>query len=230
MAKQILMAWSGGKDSTMALDLLVENSDWEVAGLLTTLTLPYDRVSMHGVRRSLLFEQARCLELPLEIVWLEAGDSNDAYEARMDEKLREMVERGVWHVAFGDIFLEEIRLYREKNLARLGMKGLFPLWGMDTRQAIRNFVNKGFKAIITCVDTKALDGSFLGRTVDESLLSELPPGIDPCGENGEFHSFVYDGPLFKRPVGFCLGEVVEREGGRFMFQDLLPQGWPNPHH
>lgn len=223
MGKPVLLTWSGGKDSAMALDFLMGSSDWEVAGLLTTVTLPYDRVSMHGVRRELLLEQALSLELPLEIVWLEPQDSDEIYETKMAEKLRRVLARGVRHVAFGDIFLEELRLYRERNLTKLGMEGLFPLWGTDTRQAIKNFVMRGFQALITCVDTRALDGSFLGREVDEALLEKLPSGVDPCGENGEFHSFVYGGPLFKRPISFQLGEVVEREGGRFLFQDLVPK-------
>lgn len=223
MGKPVLLAWSGGKDSGMALDLLLGSSNWEVVGLLTSVTSQYDRVSMHGVRRELLLEQACSLGLPLDIVWLEPGESNETYEEKMAFKLQEYLARGIRHVAFGDIFLEELRRYRERNLAKLGMEGVFPLWGTDTGQAIRSFVMRGFEALITCVDTWALDGSFLGRKLDEALLEELPSGVDPCGENGEFHSFVYGGPLFRSPVRFDLGEVVEREEGRFLFQDLLPR-------
>ncbi len=223
MGKPVLLAWSGGKDSLMALELLMGNSSWEVVGLLTSVTSTYDRVSMHGVRRELLVEQACSLGLPLDIVWLEPGESNETYEEKMALKLREYLARGIKHTAFGDIFLEELRGYRERNLAKLGIEGLFPLWGTDTRLAMRSFVMRGFQALITCVDTWALDGSFLGRKLDETFLEELPSGVDPCGENGEFHSFVYGGPLFKTTIRFHLGEVVEREKGRFLFQDLLPQ-------
>lgn len=222
MARKVLVAWSGGKDSVMALDLLLKSPDWEVVGLLTTVTSPYDRISMHGVRRKLLLEQALSLQLPLEIVWLEPRESDESYEIKMANKLKKFMGLGIRHVAFGDIFLEELRLYRERSLSKLGMGGLFPLWGASSSEVIRNFSRRGFQALITCVDTSALDGSFLGRKLDESLLEELPPQVDPCGENGEFHSFVYGGPLFNKPVSFRLGKVVAREGGRFLFQDLLP--------
>ncbi|MEJ5377110.1 MAG: ATP-binding protein [bacterium] len=222
MARQIVLTWSGGKDSVMALDFLMGTKDWDVVGLLTTVTLPYNRVSMHGVRRQLLLEQANSLGLPLEIIWLGAEDPNETYERKMAEKLREFWAKGVRHVAFGDIFLESLRTYREENLARVGMEGFFPLWGKDTSQAVRELSSRGFKAIITCVDTQFLDGSFLGKEVNEDLLALLPQGVDPCGENGEFHSFVYGGPLFTKQIGFQKGTVVEREGGRFLFLDLIP--------
>lgn len=222
--RSVLLTWSGGKDSCMALDALLSNPAWEVRGLLSTVSSPYDRVSMHGVRRELLVEQAASLGLPLDLVWLEAGASNEEYEKQMAQKLSLYLAHGTLHVAFGDIFLEELRRYREANLARLGMEGVFPLWGTDTRELLRAFMGRGFRAVITCVDTLALDGSFVGRELDQSLVKDFPPTVDPCGENGEFHSFVYDGPLFVRRVGFQLGDVVEREGGRFVFQDLVPIG------
>jgi uncharacterized protein (TIGR00290 family) len=224
MVKRVLVTWSGGKDSTMALDLLMASPEWEVVGLLTTVSSEYDRVSMHGVRRELLLEQASCLGLPLDIVWLEPRESNETYQAKMAGKLLDYRARGVSNVAFGDIFLEELRHYREENLAKLGMEATFPLWGRDTRQEAVEFIEKGFQAIITCVDTRLLGRSFVGRALDEALLRELPDGVDPCGENGEFHTFVYNGPLFRNPIRLRLGEVVEREEGRFLYQELIPAG------
>ncbi len=224
MGRKVLLTWSGGKDSVMALDLLLGSQQWEVVGLLTSVSIPYDRISMHGVRRELLVEQALSLGIPLEILWLEQAESDQHYEAKLAHKLREFSRVGVRHVAFGDIFLEELRLYRERNLARLGMEAVFPLWGTGTREAVRNFLKRGFRAVLTCVDTAFLDSSFLGQEVDEALMGRLPSGVDPCGENGEFHTFVYAGPLFEHPLRFKLGEVVEREGGRFLFQELIPEG------
>lgn len=218
----VLVTWSGGKDSCMALDALMADPLWDVKGLLTTLTSPFDRVSMHGVRRELLLEQAASLGLPLEGVWLEAGEANEEYERKMERKLWEHLARGTRHVAFGDIYLEDLRRYREASLAKVGMLGVFPLWGRDTKELVRAFTDRGYKAVITCVDTWALDRSFVGNELGNGLLERLPAGVDPCGENGEFHTFVYDGPLFSRCVRFRPGEIVVREAGRFAYQDLLP--------
>jgi len=220
MKDRVLMGWSGGKDSAMALWEIQKAGAYEVVALLTTVTEGYDRVSMHGVRRTLLVEQARAIGLPLREVCIPPNASNAEYEARMEDALRSYHAEGVRGVVFGDIFLQDIRRYREQNLARIGMSALFPLWQRDTREMVRAFWAAGFRAVIVCVDLKVLDASFLGRILDERLLNDLPPSVDPCGENGEFHSFVFDGPIFREPVSFVRGEVVVR--GEFGFCDLLP--------
>ena len=221
MSEKVLFTWSGGKDSAMALYELQREKRYEVAALLTTVTEDYDRISMHGVRRVLLQQQATSLGYPLEIVYLSKNSSNEEYEARLKEKLSQYKARGISFVVFGDIFLEDLRKYRENNLAQVGMKGVFPIWKRDTRELAHTFINLGFKAIITCVDSNALDKRFVGRAYDEQFLSELPASIDPCGENGEFHSFVYDGPIFRERIPFRKGRVVLRDN-RFYFCDLVP--------
>lgn len=220
MAEPVLFCWSGGKDSCLALHELRRDPLREVAALLTTVTEVYDRVSMHGVRRELLERQAAALGLPLEIVTIPPQCVNADYEARMEAALLKWKERGVKRVAFGDIFLEDLRAYREANLARVGMEALFPIWKRPTRRLAEEFISLEFRAVTVCVDPRALDDSFVGREIDEEFLADLPTGVDPCGENGEFHSFVYDGPGFARRVDFTLGEKVLRDG--FYFRDLLP--------
>jgi len=220
MGEKVLVSWSGGKDSAQALWEVQKAGTYEIAALLTTVTEAYDRVSMHGVRRTLLAEQARALGLPLEEVFISPNANNQEYEARMEEVLCRHHENGVRAVVFGDIFLEDIRQYREQHLARIGMCGLFPLWKRNTRELMRTFLALGFRAVVVCVDLKVLDASFAGRVIDERFLNDLPSSVDPCGENGEFHSFVFDGPIFQKPVPFVKGEVVIRE--RFCFCDLLP--------
>jgi uncharacterized protein (TIGR00290 family) len=215
----ILFCWSGGKDSAMALLMLLQQ-DVRVAALLTTVTEGYERISMHGVRRELLERQAESIGLPLHEVRIPPQCVNPVYEARMEEALRLYYGRGVRRVAFGDIFLEDLRSYRENNLARLGMTALFPLWKRNTRELIGFFHARRFRAIATCVDTTVLDPSFAGRQLDDSFFGDLPPGADPCGENGEFHTFVYDGPIFHFPIPVRTGELVSRDG--FVFCDLLP--------
>jgi uncharacterized protein (TIGR00290 family) len=219
--ENVLVSWSGGKDSALALHEIIQSHQYAISALLTTLTEDYDRVSMHGVRRVLLERQAAALGFPLEKVFISKGASNEDYEARMGQVLARHKEAGVTTVAFGDIFLEDLRRYREEKLATLGLKAVFPIWGRDTRQLARSLSASGFKAITTCVDTGALGEQFVGRAIDERFLGELPPGTDPCGENGEYHSFVYDGPIFKAPVSFTTGEIVLREN-RFWFCDLIP--------
>jgi uncharacterized protein (TIGR00290 family) len=204
----------------MALHQLRRDPLREVVALLTTVTEGYDRISMHGVRRILLERQAAALGLPLEIVTIPPQCVNTEYESRMEAMLLTWKNRGVTEVAFGDIFLQDLREYREKNLARVEMKALFPVWLWPTRELIREFIALGFRAVTVCVDPKILDASFVGREIDEQFLAALPPEADPCGENGEFHSFVYDGPGFSAPVQFKLGEKVLRDG--FHFCDLLP--------
>jgi uncharacterized protein (TIGR00290 family) len=216
----ILFCWSGGKDSAMALHTLLQQDEFRVAALLTTVTEGYERVSMHGVRRELLERQAQSVGLPLHEVRIPPQCVNPIYEARMEEALRIHLENGVRKVAFGDIFLEDLRAYREKNLARIGMTAIFPIWKRDTRGLIRAFHADRFRAVTVCVDSKALDPSFAGRELDESFFRDLPPHADPCGENGEFHTFVFDGPIFQSPIPVRTGEIVNRDG--FVFCDLLP--------
>lgn len=223
MARPIVLAWSGGKDSCLTLSLLLSDSRWEVAGLLTTVTTPYQRVTMHGVRSELLLAQGKSLGLSVDIVWIENGCSDEQYRAVMAEKLLSYKTMGINHVAFGDIFLEDVRHYRESSMAELGMEALFPLWGREGKKVLAEFLTLGFKAIVTCIDTRFIDRSFLGKTLDDGIHRDMGQDVDPCGERGEFHTFVYDGPLFSFPVEFELGEVVERDGGRFLFQDLIPK-------
>jgi uncharacterized protein (TIGR00290 family) len=219
--EDVLFCWSGGKDSAMALHALRAARDCRITALLTTITEEYDRISMHGVRRALLERQAESLGLPVHAVLIPPQCINATYEERMKEALAQYFARGVRRVAFGDIFLEDLRVYREKNLAQAGMQAMFPIWKRDTRELAREFVRLGFRAIAVCVDPCALDPSFAGRELDASFFADLPPGVDPCGENGEFHTFVFDGPVFKSPIAFRVGEKVLRDG--FCFCDLLPE-------
>lgn len=218
---KVLFTSSGGKDSMLALYELKKGKKYEVLSLLTTITESYERVSMHGVREALLERQAEALRIPLEKVFISRDSSNEEYEERMKEKLLHYRSRGVSTVIFGDISLEEIRRYREKNLSRVGMKGLFPLWGRDTSEVAATFTDLGFKAVVTCVDSEMLDRKFIGREYDREFLRELPDELNPCGENGEFHTFVYDGPIFTTPVPFKRGATVLRDS-RFYFCDLIP--------
>jgi len=220
MTEKVLFTWSGGKDSDMALYELQKGSAYEVSALLTTVTEKYDRVSMHGVRRILLEKQAESLGLPLEKIFISEKSSNEEYEAKMKEKLTSYKSRGILSVVFGDIFLEDLKKYREENLSKIGMKAIFPIWKQDTTKLAGRFIDSGFKAVITCVDTNVLDKNFAGRIFDKEFLSDLPPSIDPCGENGEFHSFVFDGPVFKKKISFKIGETVLRDN-RFCFCDLI---------
>jgi uncharacterized protein (TIGR00290 family) len=221
MSEPILFCWSGGKDSAMALHALLQRNDVRVTALLTTITDEYDRISMHGVRRELLVRQAKSIGLPLHEVRIPPQCGNPIYEARMEEALRVHYASGVRTVAFGDIFLEDLRAYREKNLAHVGMTALFPIWKRDTRELIRHFHSSRFRSIAVCVDGKILDRSFAGRELDESFFRDLPPLVDPCGENGEFHTFVFDGPIFHEAIPVRTGEVIERDS--FVFCDLLPK-------
>jgi uncharacterized protein (TIGR00290 family) len=218
----ILFCWSGGKDSALALHTLLQQNEIRIAALLTTVTEGYDRISMHGVRCELLQQQAESLRLPLHEVFIPPQCVNPIYEARMEEALLLYFAQGIRRVAFGDIFLEDLRLYREKNLARVAMQALFPIWKRNTRELIREFHAAQFRSVAVCIDSRVLDPSFAGRELDASFFADLPPGVDPCGENGEFHTFVYDGPIFTRPIDFTLGEVVQRDS--FIFRDLLPGG------
>lgn len=219
---EILLSWSGGKDSCMALDALLKDTALRIRALLTTVTEGFDRISMHGVRRSLLQRQAQSLGLPLREVMIPKQATNVQYEASMAAALADYRAEGIDTCAFGDLFLQDVRAYRDRQLSAHGMHGLYPIWGRDTGLLIRDFLAHGFKTAIVCIDPRKLSPSFVGRVIDDAFLAELPAGVDPCGENGEFHTFVFDGPLFKAPVGFTFGETVLRDG--FWFSDLLPDG------
>ena len=221
MPQRVLFAWSGGKDSAMALYELQKTGNYEISALLTTVTKDYDRISMHGVRRILLEQQAVSLGYPLEQVFISKSASNEEYEAKMQEILEKYLKAAVSAVVFGDIFLEEVRKYREDNLSKIGVKAVFPIWKRNTTELAHSFVDSGFKAVITCIDSKVLDKGFVGKLFDEQFLSELPSNVDPCGENGEFHSFVYDGPTFRERLLYKLGDVILRDN-RFYFCDLIP--------
>ncbi len=220
MSEPILFCWSGGKDSAMALHTLLQQKEFHITALLTTVTEGYERISMHGVRRELLERQAQSIGLPLHEVRIPPQCVNPIYEARMEEALRIHLKNGVQKVAFGDIFLEDLRAYREKNLARVEMTAIFPIWKRDTRELIRAFHANRFRAIAVCVDSKVLDPSFAGRELDKTFFRDLPPHADRCGENGEFHTFVFDGPIFQTPIPVRTGEIVNRDG--FVFCDLKP--------
>ena len=218
--EKVVFCWSGGKDSALALYEIQKSRQYEIVSLLTTITNVYDRVSLHGVRRPLIEQQAHSLGLPLQEVFISQTSSNEEYESRMADALTRFKQEGITSIVFGDIFLEWVKHYREDNLAKLGMKGIFPIWGKDTAELTRSFIAFGFQAITTCIDTRVLDKSFAGRVLDERFLAELPPNVDPCGENGEFHSFVFDGPIFKERIAYTRGETVLRDS--FCFCDLLP--------
>ena len=217
----VIVSWSGGKDSTMALYELQRTNNYNVLTLLTTITKEYDRISMHGVRRILLERQSESLGFPLEKLYITENISQEEYEAKMKFKLMKYKKRGVSSVVFGDIFLENLRKQREENLSKIGMNGIFPIWKRNTAELSRTFIDLGFKAIVTCIDSKVLDKKFAGRNYDEQYLNELPSNVDPCGENGEFHSFVYDGPIFRKKVALEIGDIVLRNN-RFYFCDLVP--------
>jgi uncharacterized protein (TIGR00290 family) len=222
MPEPLILSWSGGKDSALALDALRASGEHGPIVLLTSVTAGYERVSIHGVRRELLRAQAAALGLPLHEFELRPESSNEAYDAALAAALGELRDRfGATRVAYGDLFLDEIRRYREDRLRALDFEAVFPLWGRDTAGLARTFVHRGFQARLVCVDTTQLDASFAGRAYDARLLADLPETVDPCGENGEFHTFVSGGPGFSAPVAYDVGEVVIRLE-RFAYCDLLP--------
>ena len=219
MRTKALLAWSSGKDSAWTLHVLRQQDEVEVVGLLTTVNQTFDRVAMHAVRRELLAAQAAAVGLPLRTVEIPYPCSNAEYEAAMTVAVARARTDGITAVAFGDLFLEDVRRYREDRLRGSGLTPLFPIWGIPTDALARRMVAAGLRARLTCVDPKTLPGHFAGRDFDDALLADLPAGVDPCGERGEFHSFAYDGPMFERAVPIRTGEVVERDG--FVFADLL---------
>jgi uncharacterized protein (TIGR00290 family) len=221
MPEPVVVSWSGGKDSAVALDAVRDAGELEPVALLTSVTAVYDRVSIHGVRRQLLAAQARAVGLPLHEMWLEPASSNEQYEAAWFAALAEIRARfpGVRGLVYGDLFLEDVRRYREERLGVAGWAGIFPLWGMPTDTLARAVVARGYEARLVCVDTTMLSAEFAGRAFDDDLLRDLPTGVDPCGERGEFHTFVSNAPGFTAPIECAVGETVLREG-RFAYCDL----------
>ena len=221
LVTDVILSWSGGKDSSLALKESLGNSGVKVRGLLSTVTKDYDRISMHGVRRVLLQEQASSLGLPLFEVFIPKNATNEIYERETKAALSQvMTEYSISAVVFGDIFLQDIREYREKLVSTLRIGCLFPIWGRNTKELANEFIDSGFRAILCTIDPKKMGPEFCGREFDRKLLSDLPSKVDPCGENGEFHTFVYDGPIFRKPINITRGEVVQRDG--FYFADIIP--------
>ena len=221
--KPIVLSWSGGKDSALALAALQSSDEFQPVALMTSITREYDRISVHGVRRALLEAQARSIGLPLVEISLDANSSNEAYEAAFNRALDEVRVRWpeVKHIAFGDLFLQDVRAYRSRLLAGSGFDPVFPIWGRDTADLAREFIAADYDARLVCVDTTQLDAAFVGRSFDSTLLADLPSSTDPCGERGEFHTFVANGPMFSSAVNCVSGERVLRES-RFMYCDLVP--------
>lgn len=222
MRPKAILSWSSGKDSAWALHVLRQRGEVEVVALLTTVNEVHDRVAMHAVRRTLLEQQALAAGLPLWIVPIPSPCSNELYEAAMGAAVARAVAEGVSRVAFGDLFLEDVRRYREQKLQASGLEPLFPLWAMPTSSLAQQMIDGGLRARLTCVDPKQLEPRFVGRDFDARFLSELPASVDPCGERGEFHTFAYAGPMFREALAVEAGEVIERDG--FVFADLLPAG------
>ena len=223
----MIFSWSAGKDSALALSTVLQDPGLEVRALVTTLTDTYDRVSISGVREELLDDQVARLGLPLVKVWIPPDCPNGRYEERMARALQRDPLRGIRHVAFGDIYLAQVRRHREERLAALSKVALFPLWGRDTFDLANEVLSAGFRATVVCVDRRVMPTSFAGRSFDARFLADLPTGVDPCGENGEFHTFVWDAPMYSSPVDCRTGQVVTR--GKFDYCDMLPgRGGPIP--
>jgi uncharacterized protein (TIGR00290 family) len=218
--QKLVVSWSGGKDSAMSLYELRRSKQYEIVGLLTTVTSDYDRISMHGVRRILLEQQAESVGVPLRKILIPKTCTNEIYERLMAEEMEQLKREGVFLVAFGDIFLQDLKDYREQNLTKAGMKGVFPVWKRNSRELVECFINLRFKSIVTTCDPRVVGEKFCGRIINKRFLTELPTTVDPAGENGEYHSFAFDGPIFKQSVRFNVGEKVLRDG--FWFCDLVP--------
>ncbi|MCG8321728.1 MAG: diphthine--ammonia ligase [Cytophagales bacterium] len=211
MKKKAIFNWSGGKDSALALHRVLQQGDYEVGRLLTSINTHHQRISMHGVREKLLEQQAESIGIPLQKLQLSEEPDMDQYNQIMQKMMETFKKEGYRHAIFGDIFLEDLKKYREDKLNLIGFSGHFPIWQEDTRTLIRKFLDLGFKTILVCIKSEVLDKSFAGRIIDEQFLKDLPQNVDPCGENGEFHTFVFDGPIFRHPISFDIGEKVYRE-------------------
>lgn len=229
--KKVALFWSGGKDAAMSLFKLRQNDDIDVAYLITTFTKPYKRVSMHGIREALIEKQAKSIGIPLIKIWLPELPSMEPYETELTKALTNLKQNGIDHYAFGDIFLEDIKKYRENLLTKIGVNCLFPIWNLPTSELVNDFIQKGFQAKIVALSAKKLDKRFAGLNFDNQFLESLPTEIDPCGENGEFHTFVFDGPIFSKPINFELGEIKLKDYAKgknngmdtkFWFIDLVP--------
>lgn len=219
MKTQLIVSWSGGKDSAAALYHILQLNRYEVISLITTITEEYDRISIHGVRRELLKKQADSLGIELKEIYIPKNCTNKQYESSIESVIINFRENGIYRVLFGDIFLEDVKIYRDKFLDRLSIHGIYPLWLRDSDELADDFIRSGFKAITTCVDSTQLGIEFAGREFDSEFLSNLPSTCDPCGENGEFHTFVYDGPIFKNKIEFDVGNTIMRDS-RFYYTDL----------
>ena len=219
---RVIFSWSSGKDSAYALHQLLNDPSCEVVSLITSITSGYDRISMHGIRTKLLEEQAKQIGLPLYKIPIPKNCSNEDYEKAMEKAMTHFLEQGIKTVAFGDIFLKDVKEYRIKQLAKVGMNAIFPLWGKNTKKLSHDFIKAGFKSIISCIDTRKMDQSFSGRIYNKLFLNDLPNDCDPCGENGEFHSFVFDGPFFKAPIQINTG-FQTLKNNYFYFTEILPK-------
>ncbi|WP_079734303.1 Dph6-related ATP pyrophosphatase [Salegentibacter salegens] len=208
--KKAYINWSSGKDAALALYKVQQDSEYSVEKLVTTVNTEFNRISMHGVRIELLQKQAEHLDLPLHQIKLHGEISMEEYNEVMEIETKSLLNQGFTHSIFGDIFLEDLKTYRENQLQEVGLKAVFPLWNQNTTELLEEFIESGFKAIVVCVNTDKLDKSFCGRLIDQSFLNDLSENVDPCGENGEFHTFVFDGPIFKKPIDFKIGEMVEK--------------------
>ena len=222
--KRVLLSWSSGKDCAWSLHLLRHQPGIDVVGLLTSVNAQFDRVSMHGTRRSILEAQAAAANLPLWQIPLPWPCSNEVYEQRMSAACERAISAGITAIAFGDLFLRDVRTYRETQLKPTGLEPLFPLWDIPTAELARQMISAGLRARVVCVDPRQLDYGFAGRDFDHEFLNDLPPGVDPCGENGEFHTCVYDGPMFSAPIPLQLGKVINQDG--FVYADCVPCGLP----
>ena len=211
MKTKAIFNWSSGKDSALALYKVLQNSEFEITCLLTSVNQQFQRISMHGVRVELLEQQAESLGIPLEIMQIPEMPTMEAYENVMNETLTKLKNQGVTHSIFGDILLEDLRKYREEQLAKIGFEAVFPLWQIPTAELIQEFIGLGFKTIVVCVNERFLDKSFVGRVIDQDFINDLPENVDVCGENGEFHTFTFDGPIFSKPIDFEIGEIVYRK-------------------
>ncbi|MBJ2124276.1 diphthine--ammonia ligase [Flavobacterium sp. IB48] len=209
--QKALFNWSSGKDSALALYKILQNKDFKIECLLTSVNKQYQRISMHGIRLELLQNQAESIGIPLKILEVPEMPTMEVYEQVMTKTLTELKQNGIRYSIFGDIFLEDLREYRENQLAKIGLKGVFPIWKIPTQDLIQEFISLSFKTIVVCVNEKYLDKSFVGRVIDQDFINDLPENVDVCGENGEFHTFTFDGPIFSKPIDFEIGEIVYRK-------------------
>lgn len=209
--KKALFNWSSGKDSALALYKILQNPEFKIDYLLTSVNQQFKRISMHGVRVELLQQQAESIGIPLEIMEIPEMPTMEVYESVMQQTLEKLKNKGISHSVFGDIFLEDLRQYREDKLATMGFEGVFPIWRIPTKELIQEFISLGFQTVVVCVNERYLDKSFVGRMIDQQFIDDLPENVDVCGENGEFHTFCFDGPIFQKPIDFELGEIVYRK-------------------